>query len=91
MKSQAFIVVVFVFAESAHSRDEIRHHILLSNVQELIDPEHKWENLNSIGMENLTAPFGLFVAQCLQHALVRATRTLAAARLQSEVRSQNFE
>ncbi len=40
--------------ESAHSRDEVRHYVLLSNVQELIDPEHKWESLNSIGMVNLT-------------------------------------
>jgi predicted transposase YbfD/YdcC len=31
---------------------EIRHFVMLSNIQELIAPEHKWLNLYSIGMMN---------------------------------------
>lgn len=36
--------------ESNHGRLEIRHHLMLSNIKELVDPENKWENLQSIGM-----------------------------------------
>lgn len=36
--------------ESNHGRSEIRHHLMLSDIKELVDPENKWENLQSIGM-----------------------------------------
>lgn len=36
--------------ESNHGRSEIRHHVMLSDIKELIDPDDRWEKLNSIGM-----------------------------------------
>lgn len=36
--------------ESNHGRAEIRHHLMLSDIKDLIDPESKWENLQSIGL-----------------------------------------
>lgn len=38
--------------ESGHGRSEIRQHLVLSNIADRIDPEHKWSNLQSIGMVN---------------------------------------
>lgn len=35
---------------SAHSREEIRHYLMLSNIQSHIDPQQKWAKLNSVGM-----------------------------------------
>lgn len=37
-------------SESGHGREEIRHYLMLSNISNQINPEHKWENLESIGM-----------------------------------------
>ncbi len=36
--------------ESNHGRSEIRHHIMLSDIKELIGPDNQWEKLHSIGM-----------------------------------------
>ena len=36
--------------EISHGREEIRNYIMISDVAELVDPERKWENLQSIGM-----------------------------------------
>ena len=38
--------------EKGHGRQEIRHCLMLSNIQPLIDPEEKWSNLHSVGMIN---------------------------------------
>jgi len=35
-----------------HGRQEIRQCVVLSNIQDLIDPENKWSNLKSIVMIN---------------------------------------
>ena len=35
---------------SGHGRDEIRQYLVLSNINDRIDPEHKWEKLNCVGM-----------------------------------------
>jgi len=36
--------------DSLHGRDETRHYLMLSNINQLIDTEQKWSKLNSIGM-----------------------------------------
>ncbi len=36
--------------EHAHGREEIRHYVMLTNIQSRIDPKQKWQNLNSVGM-----------------------------------------
>jgi len=36
--------------ESNHGRSEIRHHLMLSDIKEVIDPENHWEKLHSIGL-----------------------------------------
>jgi predicted transposase YbfD/YdcC len=36
--------------ENNHGRSEIRHHLMLSDIKELIDPDNQWEKLDSIGM-----------------------------------------
>ncbi|MBD2255847.1 ISAs1 family transposase [Nostoc parmelioides] len=36
--------------EFGHGRHEIRHYLMLSNIQEKLDPDSAWEKLNSIGM-----------------------------------------
>ena len=36
--------------EDAHGREEIRHYLMLTNIQSRIDPFQKWEKLNSVGM-----------------------------------------
>ena len=36
--------------ENNHGRSEIRHHLMLSDIKELIDPENPWEKLHSIGL-----------------------------------------
>ena len=36
--------------ESNHGRSEIRHHLMLSDIKELIDPDNQWEKLHSIGL-----------------------------------------
>ncbi|GAA6618972.1 ISAs1 family transposase [Scytonema sp. NUACC26] len=38
--------------ELGHGRQEIRQCVVLSNIQDLIDPENKWSSLTSIGMIN---------------------------------------
>lgn len=35
--------------ENNHGRSEIRHHLMLSEIKELIDPDNQWEKLQSIG------------------------------------------
>ncbi|MEH2003576.1 MAG: ISAs1 family transposase [Nostoc sp.] len=36
--------------EFGHGRHEIRHYLMLSNIQEKLDPDSVWAKLNSIGM-----------------------------------------
>ena len=36
--------------ELGHGREEIRNYLMLTDVSEQIDPDHKWKKLNSIGM-----------------------------------------
>ncbi len=36
--------------ENNHGRSEIRHHLMLSEIKELIDPDNQWEKLQSIGL-----------------------------------------
>jgi len=36
--------------ENNHGRSEIRHHLMLSEIKELIDPDNQWEKLHSIGL-----------------------------------------
>lgn len=36
--------------ETNHGRSEIRYHLMLSDIKDLIDPDNQWEKLNSIGM-----------------------------------------
>ena len=36
--------------ENNHGRSEIRHHLMLSDIKDLIDPDNQWENLHSIGL-----------------------------------------
>ena len=33
-----------------HGPSEIRHHLMLSDIKELIDPDNQWEKLHSIGL-----------------------------------------
>jgi predicted transposase YbfD/YdcC len=36
--------------EQAHGREEIRHYLMLTDVQERVDPSHKWSKLKSVGL-----------------------------------------
>ena len=36
--------------ELSHGREEIRNYLMLSDVSHRIDPDNKWNKLNSIGM-----------------------------------------
>ena len=36
-------------AESGHAREDARYYQMLSNVQDIVDPDGEWQNLNSIG------------------------------------------
>lgn len=36
--------------EFSHGREETRYYLMLSNIQEQVDPTHKWEKLQSIGL-----------------------------------------
>jgi predicted transposase YbfD/YdcC len=36
--------------EQAHGREEIRHYLMLTDIDERVDPTHKWLNLKSIGL-----------------------------------------
>jgi predicted transposase YbfD/YdcC len=36
--------------ENNHGRSEIRNHLMLSEIKELIDPDNKWDKLHSIGL-----------------------------------------
>ena len=36
--------------EQAHGREEVRHYLMLTDVQERVDPTHKWSKLKSIGL-----------------------------------------
>jgi predicted transposase YbfD/YdcC len=48
-KYQGFIHSIERRSEESHSREETRYCVMLSNVQKQIDPEGKWQNLQSIG------------------------------------------
>ena len=36
--------------EQSHGRSEIRHYLMLTDVQEHLDPNHKWSKLKSVGL-----------------------------------------
>ncbi len=36
--------------EQAHGREEIRHYLMLTDIQERVDPTSKWSNLKNIGL-----------------------------------------
>jgi predicted transposase YbfD/YdcC len=36
--------------EQAHGRSEIRHYLMLTDIDERVDPNHKWQNLKSVGL-----------------------------------------
>ena len=36
--------------EQGHGREEIRHYLMLTNIDERVDPNHKWSELKSIGL-----------------------------------------
>jgi predicted transposase YbfD/YdcC len=36
--------------EENHGREEIRHYLMLSDIGEIIDPEGKWKNIKSVGI-----------------------------------------
>ena len=36
--------------EQSHGREEIRHYLMLTDIQERVDPNHKWLKLKSIGL-----------------------------------------
>lgn len=48
-KYQGFIHSIERRSEESHSREETRYCVMLSNVQNQIDPEGEWQNLQSIG------------------------------------------
>jgi predicted transposase YbfD/YdcC len=48
-KYQGFIHSIERTSEESHSREETRYCVMLSNVQNQIDPEGEWQNLHSIG------------------------------------------
>lgn len=36
--------------EQAHGREEIRHYLMLTDIDERVDPFHKWQKLKSVGL-----------------------------------------
>jgi len=36
--------------EQAHGREEIRHYLMLTNIDDRVDQNHKWSSLKSIGL-----------------------------------------
>ena len=36
--------------KQAHGREEIRHYLMLTNIDERVDPTPKWSNIKSIGL-----------------------------------------
>jgi len=36
--------------EQAHGREEIRHYLMLADIDERVDPTHKWQKLKSVGL-----------------------------------------
>jgi predicted transposase YbfD/YdcC len=48
-KYQGFTHSVIRHSEQNHGREETRYCVMLSNIQNQIDPEGKWQNLQSIG------------------------------------------
>ena len=40
----------FSTREQAHGREEIRHYLMLTDITERVDPDHKWQKLKSIGL-----------------------------------------
>jgi predicted transposase YbfD/YdcC len=36
--------------EQAHGREELRHYLMLTDIDERIDPNHKWSSLKSVGL-----------------------------------------
>lgn len=46
---QGFTHSKYRLSSQEHGRSETRYYEMLSNIQELIDPEGKWEKLNSVG------------------------------------------
>jgi len=36
---------LFTRRQKAHGREEIRHYLMLNNIDERVDPTHKWSNI----------------------------------------------
>ena len=36
--------------EQAHGREEIRNYLMLTDIDQQVDPNHKWQNLRSVGL-----------------------------------------
>ena len=47
---EGFNASTYSTKEFSHGREEIRNYVTLDKVAELVDPNQKWENLQSIGM-----------------------------------------
>ncbi len=47
---QGIIHSAFHTREQAHGREEIRHYLMLTDITEQVDPNHKWQKLKSIGL-----------------------------------------
>ena len=48
--SEEFELSHYQTEESGHGREEIRNYWMLTNVNNLLDPEEKWKNFSSVGM-----------------------------------------
>ena len=47
---EGFKASTYSTKEFAHGREEIRHYIVINEIADIIDPDKKWSNLQSIGM-----------------------------------------
>ncbi len=47
---QGFEHSTYSTKEQAHGREELRHYLMLNNIEEQVDPTHKWSNIKSIGL-----------------------------------------
>lgn len=47
---EGFKASTYSTKEVAHGREEIRHYVVINEIADIIDPDKKWSNLQSIGM-----------------------------------------
>ena len=77
--------------ESNHGRLEIRHHLMLSEIKEQIDPDNKWEKLHSIGLiesvrivkgkTTIETRFTLVVYQIMLKSLVNQSAAIGGLKI----------